>query len=650
MNKTMTKTKHPSVISEDLRALYFEPIKNGDEGAVQSLIDMGSSVVAEEDYLMWKHLQTSYIDGFGAFCPLALAVELKSYGIIELLLKNKANPNSGAVPWLPLVQAAKSNDTKAAELLIKNGADIDLVVREDGRKTTSVITAIKNRSYDVLKVLLKDEVNQDSDSPNKEFNLLNSAEIAVWDNDPETIKVLNSYVVDPLKLIKINQIFIDHHRFITFDESLPRPIMAGHKEFIEFSSSKITEGSLSGSSNFLEILIKSPPENFLPHKVLYKLLIGFGKEQFSDAMCLVVKDGEIAGLSALFHLATTNEGVELLSDPVIQYKLKEINADKFGTALCSVAKQGNFIDKSLLWRLSADPQGIELLLTEAFQKKLNEIDINILETAFCTLVKSGVENLNTSVMYFLSCIRGGDELLGKVFNNKILKMSAESVSKAIFSMIPDGLNKDTSSLYWLVNTKYGKELLSNPDFIQKVVETNLDLLIPSLFTVIKNGPKAGMSGLLMLVMHPEGRNLLANETIQNKIESLETNVLFASMCSTSQLSQGMTVLSALIGTLEGRSLLNTGLKKHVFSTIRILKEEVPDYALQTLSGKVISVSNLNIDDIPNIENIKLESVVDDKEELGQSLLISSSINQQVNIVGESRLIPEDTLNYEENEL
>lgn len=202
----MAKSRNPSVISEELKDLYFQPIKTDDISAVQSLIDRGSGVVKEEDYLQWKEcMKTVSLDGFGVFNPLTLAVEFKAYRTIELLLKNKANPNFKDAMCLPLIQAAKSNDTRATELLMVNGADVDLVIYEGGRKTNPIITATKKGSCEVLRILLRAEIDSDVIYQPRLFSLSEAIDIAVLNNNCEIAEVLLSHGADPNKTIRMDQ-------------------------------------------------------------------------------------------------------------------------------------------------------------------------------------------------------------------------------------------------------------------------------------------------------------------------------------------------------------------------------------------------------------------------------------------------------------
>lgn len=156
--------------------------------------------------------------------PLGIASSRGDIEFVQILLKNKANPNiiqfySGKSIGPPLfnalsiceqtlepqlTDAARMNSQKKqikaktcnndkkdciAKLLIKNNADVKIV---DGNKTTSLMIAAINNRSNLLKILIDKGVNI-----NAQNNFKNSALIyAVNNNNYDSVKILVSSGAD----------------------------------------------------------------------------------------------------------------------------------------------------------------------------------------------------------------------------------------------------------------------------------------------------------------------------------------------------------------------------------------------------------------------------------------------------------------------
>ena len=92
--------------------------------------------------------------------PLMSAVQSRHYGIVQLLLKRKANVNfqDGESMRTPLMIAANYGDLKIVDLLIKHGADVDL---RDGEGYYALLTAVERQHYNVSRLLLKKKAKSD---------------------------------------------------------------------------------------------------------------------------------------------------------------------------------------------------------------------------------------------------------------------------------------------------------------------------------------------------------------------------------------------------------------------------------------------------------------------------------------------------------
>lgn len=81
--------------------------------------------------------------------PLTHAVNYQKIDIIDLLLKNNANPNIGCV----LHEACKNQNLKIVKLLVENGADVNLI---DNNGQTALFNAInaKNANKEIIRYLI----------------------------------------------------------------------------------------------------------------------------------------------------------------------------------------------------------------------------------------------------------------------------------------------------------------------------------------------------------------------------------------------------------------------------------------------------------------------------------------------------------------
>ncbi|HTQ99110.1 MAG TPA: ankyrin repeat domain-containing protein [Candidatus Acidoferrum sp.] len=111
----------------------------GDAELVKTLLDKGANPNQRNDY--------------GAF-PLSEAVQQGSQAVIDLLLAHKADPNLGGLEGeTALMDAARSGNVKAAQALLKAGANVN--AKEQWGGQSAVMWAAAQSQPEMLKVLIK---------------------------------------------------------------------------------------------------------------------------------------------------------------------------------------------------------------------------------------------------------------------------------------------------------------------------------------------------------------------------------------------------------------------------------------------------------------------------------------------------------------
>lgn len=154
--------------------------------------------VDSPDVREWKELIMSHQ------CNYMLEIDNKT---IKRLLKNKVDPNTRDDQGSTLLKVLcyTPYDTKIIKLLLKYGADPN--IQADNGKTSLMMTCCNSNTNNSIRAKLLLEYNAD---PNIQDGIGNTSLIYVLqdhiiENDPERIKVLLKYEMDPnnTKIIKL---------------------------------------------------------------------------------------------------------------------------------------------------------------------------------------------------------------------------------------------------------------------------------------------------------------------------------------------------------------------------------------------------------------------------------------------------------------
>ena len=155
----------------DLDDALRSAAKRGDKGVVEVLIKHGADVNAKSTFetlkfSVYKHNLTRYLHGFN-LCWALLCGHVPSFGntalmqtvakgytdIAELLIKNGADVNvKDCLGWTALMAATGNGHAEIAELLIKNGADVNA---KDNNGGTALMVAVENGHTETAQLLRK---------------------------------------------------------------------------------------------------------------------------------------------------------------------------------------------------------------------------------------------------------------------------------------------------------------------------------------------------------------------------------------------------------------------------------------------------------------------------------------------------------------
>lgn len=97
-----------------------------------------------------KLVTTKTYYNVNAFCKL---IKMGNYDAVKALIETGENVNKKSNGLTPLMFAARYNKTKIVQLLIDNGAKMD--VKSDKSKMTALDMAKRSKAYDAVKVIKK---------------------------------------------------------------------------------------------------------------------------------------------------------------------------------------------------------------------------------------------------------------------------------------------------------------------------------------------------------------------------------------------------------------------------------------------------------------------------------------------------------------
>ncbi len=134
----------------------YTAIAKGSLSEVEEIIESGVDInyKYENDRNKSEHTALHY------------AVKYHEYDIAELLIEKGANVNAVDIyGWHPLLHAVNDGNLKLAELLLKNGADLEQKNTETG--STSIDYAGRNNDTKMINLLLKYEPKKDKHQQDK---------------------------------------------------------------------------------------------------------------------------------------------------------------------------------------------------------------------------------------------------------------------------------------------------------------------------------------------------------------------------------------------------------------------------------------------------------------------------------------------------